>query len=295
MNILFIGTVQFSKNALQKLIEIGAAPVGVITKKAAPFNADFAELSPICEYYNIPCRFVKDIHDSETIQWIKDKHPDFIFCFGWSSLLKKPVLNIPKTAVIGFHPAALPYNRGRHPIVWALAIGLTETASTFFFMDEGADSGDILSQEPVSIDYLDDAGSLYEKITKTALAQIQEFLPKLIEGSYVRLPQDHGKANVWRKRGKADGIIDFRMNSRSIYNHVRALSRPYVGAHVNYKGQEIKVWKVKECGGGGMSNIEPGKVLMSNAEEMVIKCGDTAIILIDHEFKSIPKVGEYIL
>ena len=49
--------------------------------------------------------------------------------------------------VIGFHLAAMPANRGRHPIIWALVLGLQETASTFFFMDEGADSGDIISQE----------------------------------------------------------------------------------------------------------------------------------------------------
>jgi len=59
----------------------------------------------------------------------------------------KESLDLPHLGVIDFHPAALPANRGRHPIIWALVLGLQETASTFFFMDEGADSGDIISQE----------------------------------------------------------------------------------------------------------------------------------------------------
>ena len=62
------------------------------------------------------------------------------------------ILDLAPLGIIGFHPAALPRNRGRHPIVWALVLGLEETASTFFFMDKGADTGDILSQEKIKTD-----------------------------------------------------------------------------------------------------------------------------------------------
>jgi len=64
-----------------------------------------------------------------------------------SSLLKKELLSLPPNGVLGYHPAKLPQNRGRHPLIWSLVLGLEESASTFYFMDEGADSGDILSQK----------------------------------------------------------------------------------------------------------------------------------------------------
>ena len=89
-----------------------------------------------------------------------------IFCFGWSSLLKERVLNIPPMGVIGYHPAKLPENRGRHPLIWAIALGLENSASTFFFMDKGADSGDILSQVDFNISYQDDAQSVYQKVAR---------------------------------------------------------------------------------------------------------------------------------
>ena len=63
-----------------------------------------------------------------------------------------------------FSPGLTPQNRGRHPIIWTLALGLCETGSTFFFMDEGADSGDILSQKKITILPEDNAGSLYQKL-----------------------------------------------------------------------------------------------------------------------------------
>lgn len=78
-----------------------------------------------------------DINDNSSVKFIRECNPDIIYCFGWSQLIKSEILNIPKLGVIGNHPAELPKNRGRHPIIWALALGLKQTASTFFIMNEG--------------------------------------------------------------------------------------------------------------------------------------------------------------
>lgn len=246
MKVFFIGTVEFSRCALAKLIGMKTRIAGVATRAQSPFNADFADLTPLCREANIPYRFVNNINDEEVVSWIKSLCPDIIFCFGWSELLKRELLDLVPRGVVGFHPAALPANRGRHPIIWALALGLEETASTFFFMDEGADSGDILSQQFIRIESFDDAQSLYSKIIDTAMRQIEGFVPEIENGTYTRVPQDHSLANTWRKRSKNDGKIDFRMSAYSIYNLVRALTKPYVGAHVVYNGKEYKVWKSKE-------------------------------------------------
>ncbi len=96
-------------------------------------------------------------------------------------------MEIPKIGVIGYHPSALPANRGRHPIIWAIALGLNETASTFFFMDECADSGDVLSQAIISIEDSDDPRSLYTKVILSAMNQIEEFMPSLLNNTYSRI------------------------------------------------------------------------------------------------------------
>jgi methionyl-tRNA formyltransferase len=293
MRIVFIGTVEFSLISLKKIIDVGGEIVGVCTKKESSFNADFIDLTPFCEEKNIPTHYVKDINNTDSIEWIKSLSPDIIFCFGWSSLIGNELLCVSKMGIVGFHPAYLPQNRGRHPIIWALALGLEKTASTFFFMDKGADSGDILSQKEVNIDYTDDARTLYNKIVGTASNQIAEFVPNLISGEYKRVIQNHEKANLWRKRGKKDGLIDFRMSSKSIYNLVRALTKPYVGAHLEYHNSDIIIWKVEEvfC---DLNNIEPGKVLEVNDNKILIKVNNGAIRILEHEFEVLPKVGEYL-
>lgn len=293
MKIIFIGTVEFSYKALKKLIELNAEIVGVCTKKKSDFNSDFEDLTPLCKKADIPFKYVNDINSNENIDWIRSLSPDIIFCFGWSNLIKKDLLNLSKMGVVGYHPALLPKNRGRHPLIWALALGLNDSGSTFFFMTEGADDGDILTQEKVEILYEDDAKSLYDKVSNIALRQIETFLPKLQNNSFETIKQNNDLANVWRKRGKVDGKIDFRMTSRAIYNLVRALTKPYVGAHVEYNGQDISIWKVEEVE-FDQNNIEFGKVLENDGKSIVVKTYDKAIKIIDHGFKDLPKVGEYL-
>ena len=241
MRIVFIGTVQFSEKALAKLIDMKADVVGVCTLERSPFNADHVDLTPLCKKHNIPVKYTTNINSEESIDWIKAFAPDVIFCFGWSRLLKTELLNLAPLGIVGYHLSALPANRGRHPLIWALVLGLKETASTFFFMDEGADSGDILSQRPITISEDDDAGILYQRVTEIALGQMEKFVPALASDRYHRIPQDHSKASYLRKRGNRDGRIDWRMTAKSIRNLVRGLTKPYIGAHFELDGEIIKV------------------------------------------------------
>jgi len=295
MRILFIGTVQFSKDALLKLIELKANVVGVITKDKSSFNSDFADLKSICDVKKIDCICVDKINDPKVLDFSQAKRPDIIFCFGWSALLAESFLTLAPMGVVGYHPALLPKNRGRHPLIWALALGLKETGSTFFFMDKGADSGDILSQRKIPVSLRDNAATLYQKMTRTALLQIKEFLPALQKGRYTRIKQDHARANSWRKRQETDGQIDWRMSSRVVYNLVRALTKPYPGAYFLYKGKKIIVWDVQEVKLNDQENIEPGKVLSTNYKrKILVKTGDKAVCLKKSPFLSGLKKGDYL-
>jgi len=292
VRILFVGSVYFSKVILEKLINLNAQIIGVITKNQSVFNSDFNDLSQIAQKNNIPWIYVKDINSSSALNWINKLYPDIIFCFGWSNLIKKDILKISPMGVLGFHPAMLPKNRGRHPLIWAKILGLNQSGTTFFFMDEGADSGDILDQKEFEILFQDDASDIYKKMIKNAIEQIESFLPKLINGNYATNKQ-LGEFNTWRKRNIQDGLIDFRMTSELICNLVRGLSKPYIGAHCVLNGVEIKVWEV-ELSYSNEINSEPGKVLELLDKNIKVKTANGAIILKNHNFKMLPDKGSYI-
>ncbi|GJL54508.1 MAG: formyl transferase [Nitrospirales bacterium] len=269
---------------LTTLLHERAEVVGVVSDEDRGLNSDYADLVPICEKYSVPILLTRDINSSETLEWIKGYSPDIIFCMGWSRLLKKELLYLLPMGVIGYHPAELPMNRGRHPLVWALVLGMKSTASTFFFMNEGADSGDILSQRPIKISDEDDASTLYVKMVNVAKSQIVEILPALSSGNFRRIAQDESKANVWRKRGTKDGEIDWRMSAQSIHNLVRGLTYPYVGAHFMKNERRYTVWKTKIVESLELENIEPGKVIdYSSHGNAIVKCADGCIELVDIE------------
>ena len=278
MRLLFIGCVKSSALFLNKLIEVNAEIVGVITKSESKFNADFVDLGEICRDQSIDYLYVCNINDPVSKDYIKEKNADLILCLGWSQILDDEILKMPKMGCVGFHPAQLPFNRGRHPLIWALALGLERTASTLFLMDATADTGKIISQKYVEIDYVDDAASLYDKVMKVAVDQLIEVVQAFENNTIKMVSQSAEEGNAWRKRGKADGEIDWRMSSRSIYNLVRALAKPYVGAHFIYHDREYKVWCVKEVFEKGYENIEPGKIIkVISDQNFIVKAGDNLI------------------
>lgn len=292
MRVVFIGTVEFSQAALDRLISLNADIVGIVTMASSTFHADFTDLSSTARQSGIPVLTIAQINRPSTVQWIAKRRPDIIYCFGFSQILKKEILQLAPMGVIGYHPAKLPRNRGRHPVIWPLVLGLNSTGSSFFFMDEGADSGDLLSQREVPVFDTDTARTLYDRITTIALEQITEFHPALCDGTHKRTPQDHSKANYLRKRSKADGRIDFRMNASAIYDLVRALTVPYPGAHISYQGKDIPVWEIQRETWSDPS-VEPGKVLNVAGEQILVKCHDGAVLLTKHEFTEYPHAGDY--
>lgn len=294
MRIVFIGCVQFSAITLKHTISLkNSQIVGIVTKRRSPINADFISLSEIADEYNIPFIYSEENSEQDVVSWIAKQNADVIYCFGWSHILSGRILNAAPMGVIGYHPAPLPQNRGRHPLIWTLVLGLKRTASTFFFLDEGADSGDILSQVYFDVSVTDDAASLYSKLVTSSLEQISSFTAALASKRFDRIPQDHSKANYWRKRSIKDGVIDWRMSSITIINLIRGLSRPYVGAHfVLNDNQEIKVWRadaIEEP--DGFENVEPGRVIALDGQFITVKCGIGFVKLIEHEMKILPQVG----
>jgi methionyl-tRNA formyltransferase len=255
---------------------------GIITRRQSAVNADHVDLSGAAEHHGIPVLFGEDVSRPEMADWIISHSADVGFCLGWSYLLDQAMLSATRLGIIGYHPALLPRNRGRHPIIWALALGLEETGSTFFFMDVGADSGPILSQVRVAISPDDDAGTLYARLVATACGQLRPIVRALYSGTASAMPQDDTLATNWRKRSRVDGLIDWRMPATGIHNLVRALAPPYPGARAVIRGTEVAIWRTR-LGAPAPRDVEPGFVLDVDGPEIRVQTGLGTIILVKHE------------
>ena len=281
MRTALIGCVKSSEMALKILSDIDNVELcGVVTKSKSAMNADFVDLTSWCKDSNTPYYFYDNSSAEGMKHFLSELSLDVIFCIGWSHLIEESVLHCAKYGVIGFHPAKLPENRGRHPLIWALTLGLEETASTFFRIDSGTDSGDIVSQKLVKIDSRDTAKELYERVLVSAQQQLIDIINRLDNQSLTYTAQDPSKATYWRKRSRADGIIDFRMSAEAIYNLVRALAPPYPCAEILTKGAYLKVIQAEVDESCVSRNIEHGKVLAVEGRWVTVKAyGNNAVRL----------------
>lgn len=289
-----IGCVELSKRLFDVAVRSPAVEVvAVVSREQSPRNSDFFSLGPPAQEHGIPVHMARGRDDKEIRDFFIQQRVDLGLCVGWSYLLSDEVIRIASKGFIGYHPSELPKNRGRHPFIWALALGLKETASTFFMLETNADEGPVLDQQRVLIEQGDDARRLYDKIAKVAEAQLESILPAYIEGVLQPVSQDTELANNWRKRSAADGRIDWRMNFEAIDCLVRALRPPYPGATCGYEGHDIVISMVAP-GPDAPTNIEPGKVLGVNGRELIVKCWGGSVRIVGHEFTSLPMEGAYL-
>ena len=246
MKIVYISGVKFGHSLLEEILEYNfeiSAVISYCESKKSVYS-DFALFDSICNKFNIQNIKVNNINDAENIEILKSLKPDLILIMGWSQLLKKDVIEIPKLGVIGSHPTELPKYRGRAPIPWSIIKELSESALTFFYIQEGIDDGDIFAQEFFSISSNDDATSLYDKITNLGKKMIIENLKLLQNGESKRIKQVQSKfIEYWPKRTPDDGLIDWSKSCKEIDILIRATTYPYPGAFTFFKNQKIIIWK----------------------------------------------------
>lgn len=282
MRFILIGTVAFTHRCLESSVAAGADIVAVLTlrREDALFHSDYVDLGPTAARLGIPVYRIVDVNAPDTIELIRTLRPDAIFVFGWSQLLGKELLSL--APCIGSHPALLPRDRGRHPITWALVEGATESGLTFMWLDEGADSGDILWQRAFRIGPDDDAQDVYSRIESLAVEAIHEFVPQLIAGNAPRIPQDERFATYRRRRTDEDRRIDWRQTRREVHDLVRGLARPYVGAIARIDDQDIRIWKTR-IADRELPDVPVGGVVATDRGGVAVRAGDGFLEVIESE------------
>ena len=236
---IFISKIIAGKKWLKQLIKLKAEISLIITLKNNK-SSDRCSFLDISKKYNIPLLEVDDINDKEVIKKIKKINPDLIWVLGWSQIIKPEILDIPKIGCIGSHPTELPKYRGRAPIPWSIIKGLKKSALTFFWLDKGKDSGDILIQKKFLININDTAKDVYDKMISAGEEMLDGIYPKLIIGKIPRIPQDiNDFIEEWPKRTEKDSEIDWSKSVLDIHNQIRAVAGLYPWAYTYINGKKL--------------------------------------------------------
>lgn len=212
-------------------------------------KANYDSYIDLVEKYDLPIYYCKNVNEKSCVDFIKQCSPDIILQSGWSQKFGDELLQTPKYACIGEHPAPLPKGRGAACINWAILTGETDWGDTFFHMEKQYDTGEIYSQVKFRIELYDDVKTVYDKVAAAAVSAIEHYLPKWSEGILEGWIQDSSSSTHYPRRKPSDGLFDFGQSALSVYNQIRAQTKPYPGAFFMYKQdsleKKIYVWSAK--------------------------------------------------
>ena len=245
MKIVFMGTPDFSVNALENIVKAGHDVVGVITQPDKPKGrGGKMQYTPVKEKaleLGLDVYQPQRVKETEFIEKLKEMNPDAIVVIAFGQILPKAILDMPKYGCINVHASLLPKYRGAAPIQWSVIDGEKETAVTTMYMNEGLDTGDIIDKVVVPIDKKETGGSLFDKLAIEGGKLILKTLIELENGTAVRTPQDDSKSNYAGMINKQLGKIDFNKSANEIERLIRGLN-PWPSAYTKMDGKTLKIW-----------------------------------------------------
>jgi methionyl-tRNA formyltransferase len=168
-------------------------------------------------------------------------HPDLIVVVAYGQILPKSVLQIPGYGAVNVHASLLPRYRGAAPIAWAILRGEKVTGVTTMVMDEGMDTGDILSQVEVQIGDEETCNDLHDRLAPLGARLLLRTIEKMKAGEMQAVPQDHSKATHAPPLKKEDGHIRWEKEAEEIDRQIRAFN-PWPGAFTTWGDRLLKIY-----------------------------------------------------
>lgn len=98
------------------------------------------------------------------LEQIQAWQPDLVVLSGFMKLLPPRVIAALSPRLINTHPAYLPEFPGAHGVRDALAAGVSETGASVIVIDNGVDSGPIVSQQRIAVLPGDTEATLHDRI-----------------------------------------------------------------------------------------------------------------------------------
>ena len=218
--------------------------------------------------------------DRALADWLVANDVAVSLVMAYGHFLSKPLREAARCGMLNFHGSLLPQYRGASPVETAIAAGEVETGVGLMQVIQEMDAGGVADVERVRIDPDDTGTALRAKIGAAVVPLLRRNLDAVLNGELVFAAQDVARVSYCRKISKEDGLIDFNLPARAIYNRLRAFT-PWPGAAFDCGGQRIKVGRVSIVE-DAHSMAAPGTVLEAESE---LRVATGAGVLCVHELQ----------
>ncbi|QWK13686.1 MAG: methionyl-tRNA formyltransferase [Aquificota bacterium] len=274
MRLLFFGTPDFAVPSLLRLTKEFNV-VGLVCQPDKPSGRGQRLTPPPTKMVakELGIEAFQPEKKAQIIPIVESLKPDCIVVVAYGKILPPEVINYPRYGCINLHASLLPAYRGSAPIHRALMAGEKKTGNTVMLMDEGMDTGAILSQEEEEILEEDNLKTLSERLSRRGADLLVRTLKDWFKGKIEPIPQDHKRATYAPPIQKEEYRICWKAQAESVKDRIRGL---YPDCHTfTEKGERVKVLKVKVVQGEG----SPGEVL--DRKRLIVACGEGAVEILE--------------
>ncbi len=288
MRVVFAGTPEFARAALERLNASGVAIALVLSQPDRPAGRGMKlQPSPVKRFavdhgiavmqprsLRLDGKYPDDAQAARAA--LEAARPDLMVVAAYGLILPQWVLQLPRLGCLNIHASLLPRWRGAAPIHRAIEAGDTETGVTIMQMDAGLDTGDMLLVERVPIARDDTTATLHDKLAALGARLIVEAVELAACGGLKPVPQPAEGVTYAHKIEKAEAAIDWTQPAEVIARRVRAFD-PFPGATTMVAGEPVKVWRCQPEPGDVPA--QPGTVVAADGAGIVVACGAGALRL----------------
>jgi methionyl-tRNA formyltransferase len=288
----FAGTPEFSRQALQAILDAGYTVPLVLTQPDRPAGRGLkltaSAVKQLALTHNIPVAQPRSLRldgkypdEAQSAQThLMDAKLDVLVVAAYGLILPQWVLSLPRYGCLNIHASLLPRWRGAAPIQRAIEAGDSHTGVTIMQMDAGLDTGDMLLVESLPITDTDNASSLHDKLAVQGARLIVEALRALPLQTLKRVVQPEQGVTYAAKLDKAESALDLTQSADLLARRIRAFN-PAPGATIRLPGisEPVKVWNAVCL--DQVAHASPGVVLKKSDQGIDIACAQGTLRLLE--------------
>lgn len=244
MRLLFAGTPEVAVPSLQALVDSGHEVCAVLTRPDAaagrgrrPSRSAVAERA---DALGIPVWTPASLRDPDALAELASMAPDCCPVVAYGALIPAAALAVPRHGWLNVHFSLLPAWRGAAPVQYAVLHGDSVTGATVFRLDEGLDTGPVLSWIEEPIGPRDTSGDVLDRLAVRGAQLLVDTIASLASGGLAAIPQPAEGATYAPKLDVSDARVDWARPAHEIDRRIRACT-PVPGAWTTFRGDRIKV------------------------------------------------------
>lgn len=220
-----------------------------------------------------------DLKEKEFISKITDISADLGVVVSYGKILPGEFLSTTKFGWINVHFSILPKFRGAAPIQRAIINGDKETGVTVFWIDEGMDTGKIISQSGLLIETGENAINLQARLISLGLEALKKSIYLINQNPKIGIPQE-GEISYAPSLKKEDGKIDWSKSATEIDRHIRGL-QPWPGSYTCITQTE-KILKILSADplADKFDGSQAGEIVgIEKNSGFIVKCKNSSLLV----------------